>query len=43
MGTSRSAYYDAPTGAPDDTAVVEAMSAMNWTPFVGPRDVGFKV
>ncbi len=28
MGISRSAYYDAPTGAPDDTAIVEAMSAI---------------
>ena len=28
MGISRSAYYDAPTVAPDDTAIVEAMSAI---------------
>ena len=29
MGISRSAYYDAPMGAPDDTAIVEAMSAID--------------
>lgn len=28
MGISRSAYYDAPPVAPDDTAIVEAMSAI---------------
>ena len=28
MGISRSAYYDAPAAAPDDTAIVEAMSAI---------------
>jgi hypothetical protein len=28
MGISRSAYYNAPTGAPDDTAIAEAMSAI---------------
>ena len=28
MGISRSAYYDAPAMAPDDTAIVEAMSAI---------------
>jgi hypothetical protein len=28
MGISGSAYYDAPALAPDDTAIVEAMSAV---------------
>jgi putative transposase len=28
MGVSRSAYYDAPVSAPDDTAIVEAISAI---------------
>jgi len=28
MGISRSAYYDAPVSAPDDTAIVQAMSAI---------------
>ena len=28
MGISRSAYYDAPPVAPDDTAIVEVMSAI---------------
>ena len=28
MGISRSAYYDAPVAAPDDSAIVEAMSAI---------------
>jgi putative transposase len=28
MGISRSAYYAAPAAAPDDTAIVEAMSAI---------------
>src|SRR5436305_225181 len=28
MGISRSAYYDAPVAAPDDTAIVQAMGAI---------------
>jgi putative transposase len=28
MGVSRSAYYDAPVSAPDDTAIVQAISAI---------------
>ena len=28
MGVSRSAYYDAPVSAPDNTAIVEAISAI---------------
>jgi len=28
MGISRSTYYDAPVSAPDDSAVVEAISAI---------------